>query len=171
MSEPSRALPILKDADLVTEGEANVQRCPHLLECAQQQRQASTGRRRVLKALSLSAFAAILLPWRQAEAKKVALSLAQVAPLKKVGGSALVTVKGQELLLIRDSETTVHAVDPMCTHKKCKVFYRPKDNDIGCKCHKSRFTLEGDPVSGPAPKPLASFRTKLKGDKIIIKLD
>lgn len=170
MPKPSRGLPVLDNTPVVKDAEADVQGCPRALELAAASR-AQQARRAVLRALSVGAFAAVFVPWRWAHAKKVGLSLDQVAPLKKVGGSAFVTVKGQELLLIRDSETTVHAVDPMCTHKKCKVFYRPKDNDIGCKCHKSKFTLEGDPVSGPAPKPLTSFRAKLKGDKIILKLD
>ena len=130
----------------------------------------AVSRRNLMRMLSAATMAAVLLPYRWAQAKKVGLKMSSLKPLNTVGGSVMVKVKGQELLLIRDAAQSVRALDPMCTHKKCKVFYRAETRDIGCKCHKSKFTLDGKPVSGPAPRPLGRFDAKIKGEQLIIDL-
>lgn len=130
----------------------------------------SPERRGLIRALSLGAAAMVLLPWRWAQAKKIGMRIAQMPALQKVGGSAVVTVKGQELLLIRDTATSIRAIDPMCTHKKCKVFYQAASRDLGCKCHKSKFSLSGEVMGGPAPRALRTFAAKIKGEQIIIDL-
>lgn len=130
---------------------------------------AASARRRFLATLS-GALAFLALPWRRAQAKKVGLQLGQVAPLGHVGGQATVTVKGREMLLIRDTPTSVRAINPMCTHKACKVFYKAQSNDLACKCHKSKFTLGGKVMGGPAPKPLQIYPARLNGQQIVIEL-
>lgn len=130
---------------------------------------APAARRRFLATLT-GALAFLALPWRRAQAKKVGLQLGQVAPLAHVGGQATVTVKGRELLLIRDTQQSVKAINPMCTHKACKVFYKAKSNDLACKCHKSSFTLGGKVLGGPAPRPLQTYPAKLNGQQIVIDL-
>lgn len=128
------------------------------------------GRRGFLRLLTVSVVAAITLPYRWAQAKKVGLKVAQVPNLAKVGGSALVTIKGRDLLLIRDSEQAVYAINPECTHKKCQVAYKASLRGLACKCHKSAFKLDGTVVSGPAPRKLETFPAELRGDQVVISL-
>lgn len=130
---------------------------------------ATAGRRHFLTAL-LGALGLALVPWRRAEAKKVGLRLGQLPPLAHVGGTATVKVKGQEIMLVRDAAGSVKAINPMCTHKACKVFYKKESNDLACKCHKSKFTLAGKVMGGPAPRPLQTFPASLHGEQIVIDL-
>lgn len=127
-------------------------------------------RRGFIKHVCLMVAAAITLPYRMAQAKKVGLKLSQVPMLGKVGGSALVTIKGRDLLLVRDSTDGVFAINPECTHKKCQVAYKAALRGLACKCHKSSFKLDGTVVSGPAPRPLQTFPAQLRGEQVVISL-
>jgi nitrite reductase/ring-hydroxylating ferredoxin subunit len=127
-------------------------------------------RRRFLRFLGLAVVGAITLPYRWAQAKKVGLKLAQVPLIGKVGGSTLVTIKGRDLLLIRDSDKGIFAINPECTHKKCQVAYKAAQRGLACKCHKSAFKLDGTVLSGPAPRPLETFPAELRGDQVVITL-
>lgn len=127
-------------------------------------------RRSFVRTLGVALVGIIALPYRWAQAKKIGLKLAQVPMLQKVGGSTLVTVKGRDLLLIRDSAQRVFAINPECTHKKCQVAYKAELRGLACKCHKSAFKLDGTVVSGPAPRPLQTFPAELRGDQVVISL-
>jgi cytochrome b6-f complex iron-sulfur subunit len=121
-------------------------------------------------AAALAGAAMVMLPSRRAQAKKVGIALAQVEDLKKVGGTATLKVKGQKLLLVRDSETSVKALDPTCSHKKCTVKFTSSDSQLHCPCHKSAYSLDGKVLGGPAPKPLVTFPAQLSGEQIVVDL-
>lgn len=127
-------------------------------------------RRGFLTQLCLLAVAAVTLPYRVAQAKKVGLKLSQVPMLGQVGGSALVTIKGRDLLLVRDTKDAYYAINPECTHKKCQVAYKAGLRGLACKCHKSAFKLDGTVVSGPAPRALQTFPAQLRGEQLVITL-
>lgn len=119
----------------------------------------------------LAGVGAALLFWPKAlHAKKVGMSLAKIEALQKVGGSTTLKVKEQKILFIRDSETTIKGIDPNCTHKKCTVKFTSNDGQLHCPCHKSAFSLAGEVLGGPAPKPLGTFPVQLNGDQIIVTL-
>lgn len=119
------------------------------------------------------AFLATLLPARLGWSKKVGIPLSMVPELEQIGGSRKIPVKGLPILFVRDSETTVAAVSPVCTHKKCEVRYDKAANHLKCKCHKSTFELDGSITKGnkgPAKLPLPTYLAQLQGDKIIVDL-
>ncbi len=53
------------------------------------------------------------------------------------------------------------ALSAVCTHLGCITRYRPDERIIACPCHGSRFSLEGEVLSGPAPRPLAWLQMAL----------
>ena len=114
----------------------------------------------------------LMWPWRRALAKKIGIKLEQVAALKEVGGSQVLTLKGLEgpLLLVRESKTQIRAINPMCTHKKCQVRYSAESGKLHCKCHKSQFQLDGKVLGGPAKKDLATYPTSLTQEQVVISL-
>lgn len=130
----------------------------------------TAARRGFVKQLCFVVVAAVTLPYRLAQAKKVGLKLAQVPGIAKVGGFELVTIKGRDLLLVRDTAADVYAINPECTHKKCQVAYKATERGLACKCHKSAFKLDGTVVSGPAPRPLQTFPAQLRGEQVVITL-
>lgn len=46
------------------------------------------------------------------------------------------------------------ALSSVCTHLGCIARYQPDRRIIACPCHGSRFSLDGEVLAGPAPRPL-----------------
>jgi len=57
-----------------------------------------------------------------------------------------------------------YAVSRICTHLGCRVNYQQDRQLIECPCHQSRFTPQGQRISGPAEKNLPSYEVSLKKD-------
>lgn len=119
-------------------------------------------------ALLFSARGATLL----AAGKKLAIPLDKAEKLKVVGGWAVLKLQDTRILFVRDTETTVAALDPLCTHEKCELGYNRNKNELDCPCHKSSFTLAGKRLGGPAPKDLKTYPATLDLEKnrIVIEL-
>jgi len=65
-------------------------------------------------------------------------------------------------VLIRAADGTLHAFNATCTHLNCTVQYRSDWEKIWCACHGSRFdTATGANESGPAPRPLLSWKVEV----------
>jgi menaquinol-cytochrome c reductase iron-sulfur subunit len=84
-----------------------------------------------------------------------------------------------ERLFVFREGNTFHCVSAVCTHLGCTVraeaLSNPETRDVGgqamrlthrfsCPCHGSRYTGDGDNVSGPAPRPLAWFHLSVAPD-------
>ena len=113
-------------------------------------------------------FGFIALESRLAWAKKLAVKIDKIPSLKKVGGSARVKLVGKEILLIRDSSTSVKGMGAKCTHKACDLSYSAKRGKIECTCHGSAFDLTGKVLSGPATQSLPVYPAQLSGDRIVL---
>ena len=85
-------------------------------------------------------------------------------------GVRMVRFNRKPVLLSRTPEGQIKAISGVCTHLGCIVEYSPERNNLNCNCHGSVFSLDGKNVSGPAPRPLESFRVEIKGDDITISI-
>jgi len=129
----------------------------------------SITRRGFFAATAAFALALKSLPvWAADKMRKVAFGLGKAEKLKEVGGSAILELKGRNVLFVRDTEKTIRAFDPTCTHNKCNVAYAPEERQLRCPCHRSAFSLEGEVRGGPAPRPLTMYPAKLDGDRVIV---
>ena len=70
--------------------------------------------------------------------------------------------------VVKHDETHVTAFGPNCTHLGCAYHWDAQNKDFLCPCHTSIFTIDGNVVSGPAPRPLDRFETKLDGTRLLI---
>ena len=127
-------------------------------------------RRSFIRFLGILLGILMTLPARLARAKSLAIPLAKAKKLEKAGGSMVLKVKGQQILFIRETEETIRALDPLCTHKGCALVYNRETKRIDCPCHQSVFNLEGGVVKGPASKHLKAYDAKLDGDRIVLSL-
>ncbi len=50
--------------------------------------------------------------------------------------------------------TSLYAFWARCTHLGCTPNWFDAENRFKCPCHGSNFSIEGDVIAGPAPKPL-----------------
>lgn len=57
-----------------------------------------------------------------------------------------------------------HAMSKVCTHLGCMTRYQPDEKIIACPCHGSRFALDGEVITGPAPRPLPWYEIGLSKD-------
>ncbi len=89
----------------------------------------------------------------------------------KIGESKEMTdLKGKEFLLIRTEDRKVKALSTTCTHLGCTVHWEQDKNRFYCPCHQGVFTPDGEVVSGPPPKNLATYNTEIIGDNVYIYL-
>jgi cytochrome b6-f complex iron-sulfur subunit len=66
-------------------------------------------------------------------------------------------IKEQKVYIVRAKEGYFYAVSAVCTHLGCITGWRPERGIIACPCHGSKFTLKGNVIEGPAPRPLPRF--------------
>ena len=55
-----------------------------------------------------------------------------------------------------------------CTHKGCPLVVR-KDK-LWCSCHGSKFSSDGEALTGPAELPLPRYDATRDGDEVVIQL-
>jgi len=68
---------------------------------------------------------------------------------------AIVSVDGRKLAAYRDPNGELHLRSATCTHVGCIVHWNSFERCWDCPCHGSQFSIDGEPLAGPAMKPLA----------------
>jgi glycine/D-amino acid oxidase-like deaminating enzyme/nitrite reductase/ring-hydroxylating ferredoxin subunit len=66
------------------------------------------------------------------------------------GEGKLVKYEGESIALYKDEKGGVHAVNPVCPHAKCVVGWNSAEKSWDCPCHGSRFSVDGEVLTGPA---------------------
>lgn len=70
------------------------------------------------------------------------------------GTAKTVMVGDRPALVIRLDDGSFRAFSALCTHLQCVVGYAPERKQIECPCHRGVYSLEGQNISGPPPRPL-----------------
>jgi menaquinol-cytochrome c reductase iron-sulfur subunit len=60
------------------------------------------------------------------------------------------------------------AMSNVCTHLGCRVRWIPADSKFACPCHNGVFDKDGSVLSGPPPRPLDRFQTKVENGILFI---
>ncbi len=55
-----------------------------------------------------------------------------------------------------------------CPHLGCVVPWVEEDSIFNCPCHSSLFTIKGEVIAGPAPRPMDLFPVEIRGDEIFV---
>ena len=100
----------------------------------------------------------------------VAVPLAKAPKLQKVGGSMVTKIRGKELLLVRDVETSAHAYEAKCPHEQCDLNYNADTVKIECPCHAAVFDLTGKVLEGPPPRPLETYVAIVDGERLLFNI-
>lgn len=74
------------------------------------------------------------------------------------------------VFVVRQSETKVRVFSNICTHLGCHVNWHPDLQHYVSPCHDGHFDILGKNVSGPPPRPLDEFTTKVEQGKLYIQL-
>ncbi len=86
---------------------------------------------------------------------------------RKVDGWKVVSEK-TTAWVVKTSETEAFALAPGCTHLGCAYHWEAGKNSFVCPCHTSYFAIDGKVMTGPAPRPLDRFETKINGTKLML---
>ena len=78
------------------------------------------------------------------------------------------SVNSYGAFVLRKSATEVVVFSNVCTHLSCRVNWDAGKNEYICPCHDGRFGIDGKVVSGPPPRPLDVYQTKV--DKGILSI-
>jgi menaquinol-cytochrome c reductase iron-sulfur subunit len=62
----------------------------------------------------------------------------------------------------------VVAFGPHCTHLGCAYHWEAARGQFFCPCHSSAFSVEGKVLSGPAPRPLDRYETKVDNQRLLL---
>jgi Rieske Fe-S protein len=78
------------------------------------------------------------------------------------------TVNSYGVYILRGAMEEVKALSNMCTHLSCRVTWKEDEQIYFCPCHDGLFDLVGDVVSGPPPRPLDEYPTKVEDGTLYI---
>lgn len=70
--------------------------------------------------------------------------------------------------VVRMDDQNVVAYTPQCTHLGCAYHWDEQQKNFICPCHTSAFSIDGKVLSGPAPRPLDRFATRVDNGKLLI---
>jgi menaquinol-cytochrome c reductase iron-sulfur subunit len=70
--------------------------------------------------------------------------------------------------VVKHSDGSVTAFGPQCTHLGCAYHWDDGKTEFICPCHNSFFSIDGSVISGPAPRPLDRYETKIDGRKLLL---
>jgi menaquinol-cytochrome c reductase iron-sulfur subunit len=85
----------------------------------------------------------------------------------RVDGWKVTSEKGTAWV-VKHADNSVTAFGPQCTHLGCAYHWDDRKNEFLCPCHNSLFAVDGKVVSGPAPRPLDRYDTKVQGNKLLL---
>jgi len=77
-------------------------------------------------------------------------ALLSSADLPSPGEATVVREDGRPYGVYHDGDGRVHGVSAVCPHMKCVLRWNDAERTWDCPCHGSRFTHEGEVLSGPA---------------------
>jgi len=70
--------------------------------------------------------------------------------------------------VVKQADNQIVAFGPQCTHLGCAYHWEERENEFLCPCHASLFSIDGKVVSGPAPRPLDRYETRIEGTKLLV---
>jgi Rieske Fe-S protein len=80
------------------------------------------------------------------------------------------TATNYGLYVVRKNDGEVRVFSDICTHLGCRVTWHPDQEHYISPCHNGHFDLLGKVVSGPPPRPLDEFVTKVENGNLFVQL-
>lgn len=79
------------------------------------------------------------------------------------------TVNSYGGFVLRKSETDLLVLSSHCTHLGCTVNWEDARGEYVCPCHNAQFSLEGEVLGGPPPRPLDRYETNVEEGVLMIR--
>jgi menaquinol-cytochrome c reductase iron-sulfur subunit len=85
----------------------------------------------------------------------------------RIDGWRVITEK-KTAWVVKQANNQVVAFGPQCTHLGCAYHWDQGLKEFVCPCHASYFSIEGQVLSGPAPRPLDRYVTRIESNRLQI---
>jgi menaquinol-cytochrome c reductase iron-sulfur subunit len=85
----------------------------------------------------------------------------------RVDGWRVVNEKTTAWVVKLDDKNVV-AYSPSCTHLGCAYHWDAQLKNFICPCHTSTFSIDGNVLAGPAPRPLDRYAIRVESGKLFI---
>jgi menaquinol-cytochrome c reductase iron-sulfur subunit len=69
---------------------------------------------------------------------------------------------------VKRSNEEITVFSPICTHLGCGYRWDDGQNKFLCPCHGSAFSIDGQVVGGPAPRPLDRLPAKIENGRLLV---
>ncbi len=83
----------------------------------------------------------------------------------RVDGWRVVTEK-KTAWVVKEANNKIVAFGPQCTHLGCAYHWEETKTQFVCPCHNSFFSIEGQVLAGPAPRPLDRYITRIQNNRL-----
>lgn len=74
------------------------------------------------------------------------------------------------LFVYRKNENEVRVFSDMCTHLGCRVSWHADQGHYVSPCHDGHFDIVGNVVSGPPPRPLDEYGSRIENGSLFVRL-
>ena len=74
------------------------------------------------------------------------------------------------VFVVTEDGREFHAMSNICTHLGCRVRWIAEQQQLFSPCHNGVFDKHGFVVSGPPPRPLDEFATKIEDGNLYVQL-
>lgn len=88
----------------------------------------------------------------------------------RIGEALLVRHGVSPFYVVRLDATRIVALSAVCTHVRCILGFDRERRALTCPCHDGRFDLAGQVLSGPPPRPLASYSVSVRAGEVFVQL-
>lgn len=78
------------------------------------------------------------------------------------------TTSVKSVWAVRHPDDGITVYSPICPHLGCAFGWNASDRTFHCPCHGSVFSLSGEVLAGPAPRPLDSLPQKVEEGQLFV---
>ena len=96
-------------------------------------------------------------------------SIVTAGPVEQFTPGTVTAIPQGQFYLACLADGSFLALSRTCTHLGCSVPWDEAKNQFVCPCHGSTFSLEGEVLTAPAPRPLDHYPVRIENG--IVKVD
>ena len=96
-------------------------------------------------------------------------SMITAGPVERFQPETVTAIPSGQFYLARLADGSFLPLSRTCTHLGCTVPWVEEKNQFICPCHGSTFSLTGEVITSPAPRPLDTFPARIENG--IVKVD
>lgn len=78
------------------------------------------------------------------------------------------TKQKRSVWVVKKDENNITVFSPNCTHLGCGYNWDAASKQFKCPCHGAVFSMDGEIIAGPPPRPLDRYETKIADGKLLI---